>query len=80
MAEFQGWLHGDGAAATPEEAQKRFTFLRLRFNAVLTQLDLFGDVITQERKRGLAVRLGCGFGRCVGHAGVLPDAAGDLLP
>lgn len=48
VAEFQGWLTGDGAAATPEEAQKRFTFLRLRFNAVLTQLDLFGDVITQR--------------------------------
>lgn len=48
VAEFQGWLKGDGAATTPEEAQKRFTFLRLRFNAVLTQLDLFGDVITQR--------------------------------
>ncbi|MGX9726189.1 MAG: hypothetical protein ACTFAK_02345 [Candidatus Electronema sp. VV] len=48
MTEFQGWLKSGGAAATPEEAQKRFCFLRLRFNAVLTQLDLFGDVITQR--------------------------------
>lgn len=48
VAEFQGWLKSGGAAATPDEAQKRFTFLRLRFNAVLTQLDLFGDVITQR--------------------------------
>uniref|UniRef100_UPI0040560A4B hypothetical protein n=1 Tax=Candidatus Electronema sp. TaxID=2698783 RepID=UPI0040560A4B len=48
VEEFQGWLKNGGAAATPEEAQKRFTFLRLRFNAVLTQLDLFGDVITQR--------------------------------
>ncbi len=45
---FRGWLSGAGREATPEEAQRRFTFLRLRFNAVLTQLDLFSQVITQR--------------------------------
>lgn len=45
---FQGWLRGEGRNSTPEEAQRRFTFLRLRFNAVLTQLDLFSDVVTQR--------------------------------
>lgn len=45
---FRGWLRGQGRTATPEVAQRRFTFLRLRFNAVLTQLDLFSDVITQR--------------------------------
>jgi hypothetical protein len=45
---FQGWLRGKGRTATPEVAQRRFTFLRLRFNAVLTQLDLFSDVVTQR--------------------------------
>lgn len=48
VEDFRNWLKDDGAAASPEEAQKRFIFLRLRFNAVLTQLDLFGDVITQR--------------------------------
>ncbi len=45
---FRGWLQGPGREASPEEAQRRFIFLRLRFNAVLTQLDLFSDVITQR--------------------------------
>ena len=48
VEDFRNWLKDDGAAASPEEAQKRFIFLRLRFNAVLTQLDLFSDVITQR--------------------------------
>ncbi len=48
IAAFQGWLRGEGSTSTPEEAQRRFTYLRLRFNAVLTQLDLFSDVITQR--------------------------------
>jgi hypothetical protein len=45
---FRSWLKDSGAAASPEEAQRRFIFVRLRFNAVLTQLDLFSDVITQR--------------------------------
>lgn len=45
---FRDWLHGEGRWASPEEAQRRFAFLRLRFNAVLTQLDLFSDVVTQR--------------------------------
>jgi len=48
LAEFQNWLRHEGRAVSPEAAQKRFILLRLRFNAVLTQLDLFGDVITQR--------------------------------
>src|SRR5688572_20230462 len=40
------WIQGpEGRAATPEQAQRRFTFLRLRFNTVLSQFDLFSDVI-----------------------------------
>ena len=34
--------------ASPMDAQRRFVFLRLRFNAVLSQLDLFHQVITQR--------------------------------
>ena len=36
------------AALTPAEAQRRFTMLRLRFNAVLTQLDIFADALSQR--------------------------------
>jgi hypothetical protein len=43
------WLVGPaGRQASPEEAQRRFTFLRLRFNIVLTQFDMFNDVLTQR--------------------------------
>ena len=45
---FLGWLKGEGRNASPEEAQRRFTFLKLKFNAVLSQLDLFNLVITQR--------------------------------
>ena len=50
-----GWLHGAGLGAAPAEQQRRFTFLRLRFNLVLSQLDLFSDAITQrsENETGL---------------------------
>lgn len=45
---FLDWLKGARAQASAEEAQRRFTFLRLKFNATLTQFDLFNDVITQR--------------------------------
>jgi hypothetical protein len=43
------WLYGpEGRRARPSDAQRRFTFLRLKFNAVLTQFDIFADVMTQR--------------------------------
>jgi len=52
------WIESkEGLAATPEEAQKRFTLLRLRFNAVLTQFDLFSDAITQRSEHESGVWL-----------------------
>jgi len=53
---FLEWLHApEGVQADPAEAQHRFTLVRLRFNAVLTQFDLFDNVITQrsESETGL---------------------------
>ena len=59
LREFLRWLqHSDSDAATPEEAQRRFTMLRLRFNIVLTQFDLFSDVITQRSENETGVWLG----------------------
>jgi hypothetical protein len=43
------WLdRPESEAATPAEAQRRFTVLRLKFNIVLIQFDMFSDVITQR--------------------------------
>ncbi len=52
------WLAGpDGRQSPPAEAQRRFTVLRLRFNAVLDQLDIFADVLTQRSEHEYGVWL-----------------------
>lgn len=49
VGKYLKWLHEpDGLHATPAEAQRRFTFLRLRFNAMLGQFDIFSDVLVQR--------------------------------
>lgn len=46
---FLHWLRSQrGQAASPEEAQRRFTTLRLHFLRVLTHFDLFDNVIAQR--------------------------------
>lgn len=52
------WLTGPaGQAATPAEMQRRFTLLRLRFNAVLSQFDIFSSAITQRSENEIGVWL-----------------------
>jgi hypothetical protein len=52
------WLQQPaGHAATPAEAQRRFTILRLKFNIVLIQFDMFADVITQRSENETGVWL-----------------------
>lgn len=48
VARYVRWLARSGRSVTPAEAQRRYAFLRLKFNAVLTQLDIFADVLTQR--------------------------------
>ena len=48
VRQFLRWLRSAAPGASAADAQRRFTFLRLRFNAMLTQFDLFNDVITQR--------------------------------
>ncbi len=56
--EFLRWLRSAQTSGTgPEEAQRKFTMLRLRFNAVLTQFDLFDNVITQRSESPTGVYL-----------------------
>src|SRR5689334_10999300 len=48
VREFIGWLGNEGRRASAEEAQRRFVFLRLRFNSVLSHLELFSHVLAQR--------------------------------
>ncbi len=55
---FLAWLSSARAACTPlEQAQRRLTVLRLRFNAILNQLDLFADALAQRSEHPLGVWL-----------------------
>jgi len=55
---FLAWLESEaGRKASAEEGQKRFTLLRLRFNAVITQFDMFSDAITQRSENESGVWL-----------------------
>ena len=52
------WLRGpEGQSASPADAQRSFSLLRLRFNAVLTQFDLFSDALTQRSENETGVWL-----------------------
>ncbi len=49
VLEYLEWLRSaEGRNATPEEMQRRFAFLRLRFNLVLSEFDIFSDALTQR--------------------------------
>jgi hypothetical protein len=54
---YLAWLRGPGQEASPAEQQRRFTLIRLRFNDVLSQLDLFAEVVTQRSEHSTGVWL-----------------------
>jgi hypothetical protein len=54
---FLRWLRSASTWADAPEAQRRFSILRLRFIAVLTQFDLFNDVITQRSESEIGIWL-----------------------
>lgn len=55
---FLSWLSSPaGRAASPAEAQARFVLLRLRFNAVLSELDIFADALGQRAEHRTGVWL-----------------------
>jgi hypothetical protein len=45
---FLAWLSGPGRRGTGREAQHRFSVLKLRFQAVLNEFDMFSEAITQR--------------------------------
>lgn len=58
IANFLAWLRGPGQHAAPGQVQRRFVFLRLRFNVVLSDFDLFADVLTQRSEHETGPWLG----------------------
>jgi hypothetical protein len=55
---YLSWLRTPaGRGATNVEAQRRFSFLKLRFNAVLTHLDIFADALGMRGEFGTGVWL-----------------------
>jgi hypothetical protein len=48
---FLVWLGRSKPVASPEQAQRRLSILRLRFHAVLNEFDMFSDVITQRSEQ-----------------------------
>jgi hypothetical protein len=54
---FRAWLRGPGRDVSADEQQRRFVAIRLKFNDVLSQLDLFAEVITQRSESGTGVWL-----------------------
>jgi hypothetical protein len=51
------WLDGAPVTTTAAEMQRRFTVVRLRFNDVTSQFDLFSEVITQRSEHETGVWL-----------------------
>jgi hypothetical protein len=54
---FVRWVTESDGTVSPADAQARFTTMRLRFNAVLTQFDIFADVLTQRAQHGFGLWL-----------------------
>jgi hypothetical protein len=51
------WLAGAGRLADPAEQQRRFVLIRMEFNDVLSQFDLFTEVVTQRSEHRTGVWL-----------------------
>jgi len=53
---FLGWLSSsEGHRAAASEAQRRFALVRLRFNSILSQFEIFGDVLTHRSQHETGV-------------------------
>ena len=57
VRDFISWIRGPGREAPPAEMQRRFTVLRLGFNTVLAQLDLFAEALSQRSEAEIGVWL-----------------------
>jgi hypothetical protein len=77
---YLAWLGGPaGLRATPAEAHARFALLRLRFNVVLANFDLFATVMTQRSEHETGVWL-AGLDIVASDALAVPGVALDAPP
>jgi hypothetical protein len=73
LQQYLRWVRDyEGGYSPAMEAQRRLTVLRLRFNAVLAQFDIFSDVLTQRSEHGFGVFL-AGLDEAASDALTLPD-------
>lgn len=73
------WLRGPGRLASPVDMQRRFSVLKLRFNAALSQLDLFAEAIVQRSEHEVGVWLS-GLDVAAQDALALPEHVFDAPP
>jgi hypothetical protein len=77
---FLQWLEdADSRGVPPELMQRRFTLIRLRFNSMISQFDIFADVITQRSEYETGVWLG-GLDSVAGDALRMPGGFYDAPP
>ena len=70
---FLGWLGGDGSLhATDAQAQRRFSLVRMQFNLMLAQVDIFADAYSQRSEHDIGVWL-AGLDVAAADALALPD-------
>jgi hypothetical protein len=56
VRDYVRWLRTPvGSNASPAEAQRRFSILRLKFNNVISQFEIFKDVFSQRSEHGTGV-------------------------
>jgi len=80
VTEFIEWLHSPaGVAASAPEIHHRFVFVRLRFNVVLSQFDVFSEVMTQRSEHETGVFL-AGLDEVARDALEVPDLPFDAPP
>lgn len=80
IVDFLHWVSSRPARViSAETAHRRFAFLRLRFNAVLSQLDVFSEVMTQRSEHETGVLLS-GLDMLAADALAVPGAPYEAPP
>jgi hypothetical protein len=80
VSQYLSWLQSSSARNVPiSEAQRRFAFLRMRFNSVLDQLDIFSDVMNQRSEHETGVWLAA-LDALAADALALPGSHFELPP
>jgi hypothetical protein len=80
VSEYLTWLQSPAGRSAPiSEAQRRFAFLKMRFNTGLDQFDIFADVMTQRSENEIGVWL-AGLDALAADALALPGGYFDPPP